>query len=324
VIRERPGVIGGLISAATTVMVFGFIVVTQPRGGDVVAGGSSSLTLAAPVSPAPSARALNGSIASAVPSAVPSVTSPVKPKIVVRKSSATTTQAAKPKNKAKRAKAAAKTQTSSQTTRGGGGPGTGRIQFGKTYTGQATFYGATGAGNCSFEASSDLMVGAMNEQDYENSQACGAYLSVTGPNGKVTIRIVDRCPECPPGAIDLSQQAFAKIAPVSAGRVSISWRLLSPAGLGSVAYRYKTGSSQYWCGIQVRNHRNPVRSLQVKSGNTWKTLARQNFNYFISEGGAGCGGAIRITDIYGNRITSTGIRISPDVTQRGKAQFPAA
>ena len=66
-----------------------------------------------------------------------------------------------------------------------------------------------------------------------------------------------------------------------------------------------------------------MKSLQVKSGGSWKTLTRQTFNYFVSDGGAGCGGAIRITDIYGNRLTDTGIKIAPDSDQRGKAQFPA-
>ncbi len=128
----------------------------------------------------------------------------------------------------------------------------------------------------------------------------------------------------PPGAIDLSKEAFEKIAPVSAGRVPITWRLLSPADLGSFSFRYKSGSSQYWCGIQVRNHRNPVRSLAVQSGSSWITLKRQDYNYFLSEGGDGCGGTIRVTDIYGNQITQTGIKISPDTDQRGQGQFPAA
>ncbi|HST85129.1 MAG TPA: expansin EXLX1 family cellulose-binding protein [Kineosporiaceae bacterium] len=311
-ITERPWVLGGLISAGTSVAIFGLIAVTQPGNVGPPAKDESVIVAASSAPLAPSPTALTGTISStAKAGAARSV--PVK-----------VAKTAKPKT----TKKATPTKTTKAPTpaapRTGSRPGTGRIQFGKTYKGRATFYGATGAGNCSFDASSDLMVGAMNQADYENSQACGAYLSVTGPNGKVTIRIVDRCPECPVGAIDLSQQAFAKIAPVSAGQVSISWRLLSPAKLGPVAYRYKTGSSQYWCGIQVRNHRNPVRSVQVKSGGSWKTLERQEYNYFLSNNGAGCGGTIRVTDIYGNRVTDSGIKILPDRTQQGKAQFPAA
>jgi expansin len=310
VITERPWVIGGLISAVTTVVIFGVLVVTQPRDAGPVPDDASSVVVAAAEAAARPAT---------TPTATPSVSPPATAKAPAKPKAAT--QKAKRKAAATTNKKATRTRQSAPA--GAGGSGNGRIQFGRTYQGRATFYGATGAGNCSFDASSDLMVGAMNQQDYDNSQACGAHLSVKGPNGTVKIRIVDRCPECPPGAIDLSQQAFAKIAPLSAGRVPITWRLLSPAGLGSLSYRYKSGSSQYWCAIQVLNHRNPVRSMELKVGGSWRTLPRQEYNYFLSDGGAGCGGTIRITDIYGNRLTDSGIRLAPDQIQRGKAQFPA-
>jgi expansin len=202
--------------------------------------------------------------------------------------------------------------------------GSGRIRFGTTYRGRATFYDADGGGNCSYPPSGDLMVGAMNQRDYANSQACGAYLAVTGPRGNtITIRVVDRCPECPPGAIDLSAQAFAKLADPSAGRISIRWRLVGPTLKGPVSYVYKTGSSRYWCGIQVRNHRNPVRSLAVLVNGTWKSLPRFDYNYFLSETGAGCGSRIRVTDIVGHQLTDSGIRVLPGQVQKGHVQFPA-
>ena len=202
--------------------------------------------------------------------------------------------------------------------------GTGRIQFGPTYRGDGTFYDATGAGNCMFDAGSDRMIAAMNHTDYENSQACGAFVAVTGPNGTtVTVKIVDQCPECRPGAIDLSAEAFAKLAAPSAGRIPITWRLLSPQVSGPVSYVYKSGSSQFWCAVQVRNHRNPVRTVEVKVGGSWRALPRQSFNYFLSDGGAGCGGDLRVTDIYGNQLTDSGIAVRPDAVQPGHAQFGA-
>src|SRR4051812_16207744 len=81
-----------------------------------------------------------------------------------------------------------------------------------THSGEGTYYGATGAGNCSFDPSPDnLMVAAMNHTDYAGSAACGEYVAVTGPKGTLTLRIVDQCPECRPGDIDLSAEAFARI-----------------------------------------------------------------------------------------------------------------
>jgi expansin (peptidoglycan-binding protein) len=199
--------------------------------------------------------------------------------------------------------------------------GVGRIQFGPTYTGYGTYYGATGAGNCMYDAGGDLMVAAMNQLDYENSQACGDFISITGPKGTVTVKIVDRCPECKAGDVDLSRQAFAKIAAVSAGKVKISWRLLSPSLATPVAYRYKEGSSRYWCAIQVRNHRNPIRSLWVDIGGAWRKLPRQDYNYFVSADGVGCGGTIRIADIYGNVLTDKNIKLSVGTVQPGTRQF---
>lgn len=200
--------------------------------------------------------------------------------------------------------------------------GAGRIRYGPVYTGEGTFYRATGQGNCSYEATSDRMIAAMNETDYQNSQACGAYVDVTGPNGRhVTVKVVDRCPKCKPGDIDLSVEAFAKLAAPSVGRIKISWRLLSPALPGPVAYKYKDGSSRHWCAIQVRNHRNPVRSVEVLVDGRWRSLPRQMYNYFLSSDGKGCGGTLRVTDIYDHQLVDSGKAVQPGVVQQGRSQF---
>ena len=77
---------------------------------------------------------------------------------------------------------------------------------------------ADGTGNCSFDASpNDLLVAAMNAPDYDNAAWCGACLEVTGPMGMVTVRVVDQCPGCAHGDLDLSPQAFQMIAPLVGG-----------------------------------------------------------------------------------------------------------
>jgi expansin (peptidoglycan-binding protein) len=103
--------------------------------------------------------------------------------------------------------------------------------------------------------------------------------------------------------------------------VPISWTLVSPAISGPVSYRYKDGSSQWWCGIQVRNHRNPVAKLEVLTASGWMQLPRHDYNYFVSKSGTGCGSEIRITDIYGQVLTDSGISLKPGVDQPGAAQF---
>lgn len=150
-------------------------------------------------------------------------------------------------------------------------------------------------------------------------------MDVTGPAGNtVRVKIVDSCPGCESGHLDLSAQAFAKLADPGKGRIAISWKLVSPALSGPVKYVYKDGSTQWWCGIQVRNHRNPIRTIELKSSSGWITLQRQSYNYFLSANGKGCGGSVRITDVQGHQLTDTGIAVKPDVEQAGAKQLPAA
>ncbi|MFF7388275.1 expansin EXLX1 family cellulose-binding protein [Streptomyces scabiei] len=217
--------------------------------------------------------------------------------------------------------------TTAGTGRSGSASGqlAGRIRPGVTYTGIATFYDAgNGDGACTFGASDDVMTAAMNTTDYEVSKACGAYVRVRAGGAAVTVRITNECPSpCRPGQLDLSAEAFAKLAEPSRGEIPITWSLLSPATSGPLSIRYKTGSSQYWCGIQVLGHRNPVARLEVRAGGTWTPLPRTDYNYFLSEQGGGCGGALRITDIYGERLTVEGLTVRPNVVQRTSVQFAA-
>ncbi|WP_328760006.1 MULTISPECIES: expansin EXLX1 family cellulose-binding protein [Streptomyces] len=200
----------------------------------------------------------------------------------------------------------------------------GRIRGKVTYPGVATVYKAgVGDGACSYGPSGDMMIAAMNTTDYETSKACGAYILVHAADGaSVTVRITNECPlPCAPGQLDLSEQAFAKLAPVSTGRIAITWSLVSPSSSGTISIRYKNGSSPYWCGVQAIGHRNPLARLEVSTGGGWRQLTRTDYNYFLSPDGSGCGKAIRLTDIYGEQLTINGIALRPDVVQSTGVQF---
>ena len=199
----------------------------------------------------------------------------------------------------------------------------GRIRPGVTYRGVATFYDADGGGACMYDPSADVMTGAMNTADYESSKACGAYVLVHAANGAtITVRITNECPgDCAPGQIDLSAQAFAKLAAPSAGRIPITWNLASPSTSDTISIRYKTGSTRYWCGIQVIGHRNPLARLEVRAGSGWRQLQRADYNYFLSEDGTGCGGELRLTDIYGQQLTVPALAVRANVTQATQVQF---
>lgn len=195
-----------------------------------------------------------------------------------------------------------------------------------THQGIATYYDATGAGACSFDASpDDLMVSAMNADEYDNAALCGAFVRVTGPRGDVTVRIVDLCPECKAGHLDLSQEAFAAIADPIDGRVAITWQIVSPALTGPIAYHFKDGSNQWWTAVQVRNHRNPVARFEyLAEGGAWIEVPRTDYNYFVqSEPGMGPGPyQFRVTDSYGNVLIDSSIPHLENGTVSGAGQFP--
>lgn len=203
-------------------------------------------------------------------------------------------------------------------------PLAGRIKPGETRRGVATFYqGAQNTGACLFDRSPDHFTAAMNQADYEGSNACGAYVQVRGSSGAtITVRITNLCPSpCRVGQLDLDPEAYKLLAPLQTGETPITWKLVSPNISGGIAIRYKVGSSQWWCGIQVINHRNPVARLEVKAGGAWKALPRTDYNYFLSEKGAGCGGGIRVTDVYGQSLVVGPFPVKPDVTQTTGVQF---
>ena len=189
--------------------------------------------------------------------------------------------------------------------------------------GIATWYEATGAGHCGYDASpQDMDVAAMNAPQFDNSAVCGSCAEVEGPQGTVRVRIVDSCPECGPGHLDLSKEAFVKIAPLVDGRVTTKWRYVSCKVQGPVRYRIKEGSSQWWTAIQVRNHLLPIQKLEWQKGGNWVEAKREQYNYFVEPSGMGTGPVrVRITATDGQTLEDTLPRIEPSTTVDGAAQF---
>lgn len=201
-------------------------------------------------------------------------------------------------------------------------PGT-TAQLGQKQTGEGTYYGATGGGACSYDPSpGNLMVAAMNAPQYQNSQACGTCIDVTGPKGTITIRIVDLCPECKSGDLDLSEQAFALIADKVAGRVPISWVPVACQVSGPISIRFKEGSSQWWMAVQVRNSKLPIKKIELQKGGSWVTLEQQSYNYYVMSSMPGPGPfTFRITSTTDQQITESGVVLKDAQVVQGTQQF---
>jgi len=194
------------------------------------------------------------------------------------------------------------------------------------HSGNATYYSADGDGACMFGPSpDDLMVAALDSEEFDNAIYCGAYLRVSGPLGQITVRVVDSCPApfCETGHLDLSTQAFEQIGDPLQGIVPITWQVISPPVPGPIAYHIRETSNEWYIEVQIRNHRNPISKLEyLKGDDQWVEMRRTDYNYFtLSNPGPGPY-TFRVTDWYGNQLTDSGIQLSAGDTIDGAAQFP--
>jgi len=191
--------------------------------------------------------------------------------------------------------------------------------------GEGTFYDARGTGSCSFDPPADPMVAALNAPDYDHAAWCGACLAVSGPSGEVVVRVVDVCPGCKHGDLDLSREAFARLAPLSAGRVAIAWREVACPVSGPLAYQLKSGSNAYWTAIQLRNHRYAIDRLEARgAAGAYQAVARADYNYFVAPSGLGPGPyALRVTDVHGHTLEDGAIVLGDAALRPGAGQFPA-
>ncbi|WP_222849746.1 expansin EXLX1 family cellulose-binding protein [Trebonia kvetii] len=150
----------------------------------------------------------------------------------------------------------------------------------------------SGGGNCSYPGPpANHMFVALSAAEYHGAAPCGSYLQVKGPHGSVRVEVIDQCPECKSGHIDLSEAAFAKLAPLRAGIIKVSYHTISNPPLpGPVGFLVKNGSSRYWLALVVMNTGNAIASVQLKtSAGHWLKLTHANWNAWIAQQGAGPG-----------------------------------
>jgi expansin (peptidoglycan-binding protein) len=137
------------------------------------------------------------------------------------------------------------------------------------------------------------------------------------------VRVVDSCPGCAHGDLDLSQTAFAELAPLSAGRIAITWHEVACEVSGPIGYHFKAGDTKFYTPIQIRNARYPIAKLEVMQGSSYMEIPRVDYNYFVPAAGLGDGPfALRTTDQRGHVVEDSGIALGDGVTRDGAAQFP--
>jgi len=91
-----------------------------------------------------------------------------------------------------------------------------------TGSGRGTWY-QPGLGSCGVSSTSSDAVVALSTNF--GRQYCGKSVQVTYGGKTVTAKVVDSCPSCGPGDLDMSPATFKALAPLSIGAVSVSWSI---------------------------------------------------------------------------------------------------
>lgn len=147
-------------------------------------------------------------------------------------------------------------------------------------TGDATWYRVGTPTACTLNPESRLTA-AINTDDYDRSKHCGECLEVVGPKGSVVVRITDRCPACGNDGLDLSPQAFKRIAQREDGRVSVAWHRVACPVTEPLAFRFQ-GSNPYYLKLEVLGHRYGIASLSLLDppSDNWIPMHRTRDNHF--------------------------------------------
>ncbi|KAI9608456.1 hypothetical protein H4Q26_004638 [Puccinia striiformis f. sp. tritici PST-130] len=91
------------------------------------------------------------------------------------------------------------------------------------FSGKATYF-APGTGACGGTNSESDLIVAMNQAQYEGGSQCGKTVSIKNEaSGKsVQAKVVDECPGCSHGSLDLSPSTFQALGDMNAGVLPVS------------------------------------------------------------------------------------------------------
>lgn len=158
------------------------------------------------------------------------------------------------------------------------------------YTGEGTQYGGvagSNGGNCGiYVEEDDFLHCAMNHTQYDSSYACGACVRVFGPLGELTVKVVDRCPECKHGDIDFSTEAFIRLAQLKDGRIPIKWQFVPCEEVENIKVKFEEGTSQYYFKAIFYDIKYRINQLAYqRSDGSFVPIHREMYNYYVENAG---------------------------------------
>ncbi|KAJ3563990.1 hypothetical protein NPX13_g8000 [Xylaria arbuscula] len=127
--------------------------------------------------------------------------------------------------------------------------------------------------------------------------------------------VVDQCPECDEGHLDLFQNAFEVFADASVGIIDTSYTVVDCPISSPLVLHNKSGTSAYWFSMQVVNANEAVTKLEVSTdgGSTWQSTERQEYNFFENSSGFGTDSVtVRVTGESGSTVTVKDVSVASD------------
>ncbi|KAF4343446.1 Expansin 2 [Fusarium beomiforme] len=198
---------------------------------------------------------------------------------------------------------------------------------GASVSGSSTFYGGNLAGgNCMFSTytlPSGILGTAFSGQKWDTAANCGACIEVTGPSGTIKAMIVDKCPECDPGHLDLFPDAFKAVGGTD-GIVKTSYKFVECGITTPLVLHNKEGTSANWFSIQVVNANEPVKSVQVSTdgGSTWKSTERKDYNFFENPAGFGKTSVdVKVTSSTGKTVVVKNVGVTAGAQYKASSNF---
>ncbi|MFI6597039.1 expansin EXLX1 family cellulose-binding protein [Nonomuraea sp. NPDC050536] len=158
----------------------------------------------------------------------------------------------------------------------------------------------------------------VSSQEYGGAAACGGYLDVTGPRGTVRVQITGACADCRAGEVDLSRAAYGRIAEPGRPVTAVTYRQVKDPQLREpLGFRIKQGSTPDRLAVQVVDHGNPLRSVDVRVHDRWRAMKRRADGSWAARNGAGDGPfTFRVTDVRGHRKQVGDLDLLPGRIQR--------
>jgi expansin (peptidoglycan-binding protein) len=176
--------------------------------------------------------------------------------------------------------------------------------------GSASHYTAGRNGMCNLGTPAEGAYAALGRAEYAGGKACGTYLDVTGPKGTTRVQVVDMCPGCPAGKVDLGTGAFARIGELSAGIISVTYGQVRDPQVGPLQVKLTGGTNRSSLTAIVNNHGNPLSAVELQTPSGFVALRHNVDNTWNGPSGAvSAPVTLRISDVHGHQVLVPGLAL---------------